>query len=90
MHVTKSYFLFTRYWLFSDVVPGLYIEKGWVPESINYSYTPPPQDKADEQEEEEEDDDGEPCIPTVGGLIPLLTLLVVIFACGHYYFLWFV
>uniref|UniRef100_A0A8C7U2C0 Tyrosine-protein kinase BAZ1B n=1 Tax=Oncorhynchus mykiss TaxID=8022 RepID=A0A8C7U2C0_ONCMY len=28
-----------RYWLFSDVVPGLYIEKGWVHESIDYSYT---------------------------------------------------
>uniref|UniRef100_A0A3B4VEJ2 Tyrosine-protein kinase BAZ1B n=1 Tax=Seriola dumerili TaxID=41447 RepID=A0A3B4VEJ2_SERDU len=25
-----------RYWLFSDVVPGLYIEKGWVHESIDY------------------------------------------------------
>jgi len=50
----------TRYWLFSDVVPGLYIEKGWVSESIDYSYTPPPQDEAAEQEEDdEEDDDGE-------------------------------
>uniref|UniRef100_A0AAY4C8N4 Tyrosine-protein kinase BAZ1B n=1 Tax=Denticeps clupeoides TaxID=299321 RepID=A0AAY4C8N4_9TELE len=27
-----------RYWLFSDVVPGLYIEKGWVHESIDYSF----------------------------------------------------
>uniref|UniRef100_A0A3Q3ILP9 Tyrosine-protein kinase BAZ1B n=1 Tax=Monopterus albus TaxID=43700 RepID=A0A3Q3ILP9_MONAL len=27
-----------RYWLFSDVVPGLYIEKGWVPESIDYIF----------------------------------------------------
>uniref|UniRef100_A0A8C7WC21 Tyrosine-protein kinase BAZ1B n=1 Tax=Oncorhynchus mykiss TaxID=8022 RepID=A0A8C7WC21_ONCMY len=26
-----------RYWLFSDVVPGLYIEKGWVHESIDYN-----------------------------------------------------
>uniref|UniRef100_A0A665TDK6 Tyrosine-protein kinase BAZ1B n=1 Tax=Echeneis naucrates TaxID=173247 RepID=A0A665TDK6_ECHNA len=34
-----------RYWLFSDVVPGLYIEKGWVHESIDYSFTPPPEDK---------------------------------------------
>uniref|UniRef100_A0A3P8P017 Tyrosine-protein kinase BAZ1B n=1 Tax=Astatotilapia calliptera TaxID=8154 RepID=A0A3P8P017_ASTCA len=25
-----------RFWLFSDVVPGLYIEKGWVHESIDY------------------------------------------------------
>uniref|UniRef100_A0A3B4X8D6 Tyrosine-protein kinase BAZ1B n=1 Tax=Seriola lalandi dorsalis TaxID=1841481 RepID=A0A3B4X8D6_SERLL len=34
-----------RYWLFSDVVPGLYIEKGWVHESIDYSFTPPPEEK---------------------------------------------
>uniref|UniRef100_A0A3B4G486 Tyrosine-protein kinase BAZ1B n=1 Tax=Pundamilia nyererei TaxID=303518 RepID=A0A3B4G486_9CICH len=26
-----------RFWLFSDVVPGLYIEKGWVHESIDYT-----------------------------------------------------
>uniref|UniRef100_A0A8C5ANN9 Bromodomain adjacent to zinc finger domain, 1B n=1 Tax=Gadus morhua TaxID=8049 RepID=A0A8C5ANN9_GADMO len=25
-----------RYWLFCDVIPGLYIEKGWVHESIDY------------------------------------------------------
>uniref|UniRef100_A0A3Q4G7N2 Tyrosine-protein kinase BAZ1B n=1 Tax=Neolamprologus brichardi TaxID=32507 RepID=A0A3Q4G7N2_NEOBR len=38
-----------RFWLFSDVVPGLYIEKGWVHESIDYSFTPPPEEKpADE------------------------------------------
>uniref|UniRef100_A0A8C5CML7 Bromodomain adjacent to zinc finger domain, 1B n=1 Tax=Gadus morhua TaxID=8049 RepID=A0A8C5CML7_GADMO len=30
-----------RYWLFCDVIPGLYIEKGWVHESIDYSYTLP-------------------------------------------------
>ncbi|KAF7665563.1 hypothetical protein LDENG_00138350 [Lucifuga dentata] len=47
-----------RYWLFSDVVPGLYIEKGWVHESIDYSYTPPPEDKPAETEVEE-DGDGE-------------------------------
>ncbi|XP_056139816.1 tyrosine-protein kinase BAZ1B isoform X2 [Lampris incognitus] len=52
-----------RYWLFSDVVPGLYIEKGWVHESIDYSYTLPPEDKPaevevedDEQGAEKEDD----------------------------------
>lgn len=50
-------FLF-RYWLFSDVVPGLYIEKGWVHESINYSVTPPPEDKPAELEAEEEEDGG--------------------------------
>ncbi|XP_075871185.1 tyrosine-protein kinase BAZ1B isoform X2 [Nelusetta ayraudi] len=49
-----------RYWLFSDVVPGLYIEKGWVHESIDYNFTPPPEDKPAEPEaQEEEDDDDE-------------------------------
>ncbi|XP_068440972.1 tyrosine-protein kinase BAZ1B isoform X2 [Clinocottus analis] len=50
-----------RYWLFSDVVPGLYIEKGWVHESIDYNFTPPPEDKPAEPEEEEDEaekDDG--------------------------------
>uniref|UniRef100_UPI0009B324AC tyrosine-protein kinase BAZ1B n=1 Tax=Monopterus albus TaxID=43700 RepID=UPI0009B324AC len=51
-----------RYWLFSDVVPGLYIEKGWVPESIDYSFSPLPEDKPAEPEMEEDDraekDDG--------------------------------
>lgn len=37
-----------RYWLFSDVVPGLYIEKGWVHESIDYSFTPPPEEVKEE------------------------------------------
>ncbi|XP_035536333.1 tyrosine-protein kinase BAZ1B [Morone saxatilis] len=45
-----------RYWLFSDVVPGLYIEKGWVHEGIDYSFTPPPEDKPAEPEVEEEED----------------------------------
>ncbi|XP_068565309.1 tyrosine-protein kinase BAZ1B isoform X1 [Cebidichthys violaceus] len=45
-----------RYWLFSDVVPGLYIEKGWVHESIDYSFTPPPEDKPAEPEVEEEEE----------------------------------
>lgn len=48
-------FLF-RYWLFSDVVPGLYIEKGWVHESIDYSFTPPHEDKPAEHDGEEEED----------------------------------
>uniref|UniRef100_A0A8C6LGJ1 Tyrosine-protein kinase BAZ1B n=1 Tax=Nothobranchius furzeri TaxID=105023 RepID=A0A8C6LGJ1_NOTFU len=34
-----------RYWLFSDVVPGLYIEKGWVHESIDYNFTPLPEEE---------------------------------------------
>lgn len=45
-----------RYWLFSDVVPGLYIEKGWVHEAIDYNFTPPPEDKPAESEIEEEED----------------------------------
>ncbi|XP_047449966.1 tyrosine-protein kinase BAZ1B [Mugil cephalus] len=45
-----------RYWLFSDVVPGLYIEKGWVHEGIDYNFTPPPEDKPAEPEVEEEED----------------------------------
>ena len=53
---------FVRYWLFCDVIPGLYIEKGWVHESIDYSYTLPVEEKHSEQEEEEEDD-GEHCVP---------------------------
>uniref|UniRef100_A0A4W5KAF0 Tyrosine-protein kinase BAZ1B n=1 Tax=Hucho hucho TaxID=62062 RepID=A0A4W5KAF0_9TELE len=42
-----------RYWLFSDVVPGLYIEKGWVHESIDYSYTLPLEEATAEPENEE-------------------------------------
>uniref|UniRef100_A0A672IHP6 Tyrosine-protein kinase BAZ1B n=1 Tax=Salarias fasciatus TaxID=181472 RepID=A0A672IHP6_SALFA len=49
-----------RYWLFSDVVPGLYIEKGWVHEGIDYNFTPPPEDKPAEPEvEDEEEEDSE-------------------------------
>uniref|UniRef100_A0A8C8EVQ1 Tyrosine-protein kinase BAZ1B n=1 Tax=Oncorhynchus tshawytscha TaxID=74940 RepID=A0A8C8EVQ1_ONCTS len=44
-----------RYWLFSDVVPGLYIEKGWVHDSIDYSYTLPLEEATAEPEDEEED-----------------------------------
>nr|XP_033487187.1 tyrosine-protein kinase BAZ1B [Epinephelus lanceolatus] len=51
-----------RYWLFSDVVPGLYIEKGWVHESIDYNFTPPPEEKPAEPEVEEEED-GESAAP---------------------------
>ncbi|KAM8903483.1 LOW QUALITY PROTEIN: tyrosine-protein kinase BAZ1B [Spinachia spinachia] len=45
-----------RYWLFSEVVPGLYIEKGWVHEGIDYNFTPPPEDKAAAPDVEEEED----------------------------------
>ncbi|KAM4796561.1 tyrosine-protein kinase BAZ1B [Rhinophrynus dorsalis] len=43
-----------RYWLFSDEVPGLFIEKGWVHDSINYSFRLPEDD--DEQDGEESED----------------------------------
>lgn len=46
---------FCRYWLFSDVVPGLYIEKGWVHESIDYTFTLPPEEQPVPYEEEEEE-----------------------------------
>ncbi|XP_021170469.2 tyrosine-protein kinase BAZ1B isoform X1 [Fundulus heteroclitus] len=48
-----------RYWLFSDVVPGLYIEKGWVHDGIDYSFTPPAEEKPAEAETEEEEEDSE-------------------------------
>ncbi|KAJ0063433.1 hypothetical protein NL108_002751, partial [Boleophthalmus pectinirostris] len=46
-----------RYWLFSDVVPGLYIEKGWVNDSIDYNFTPPPEEKTPAESETEGKDD---------------------------------
>ncbi|KAJ8266565.1 hypothetical protein GJAV_G00131950 [Gymnothorax javanicus] len=42
-----------RYWLFSDVVPGLYVEKGWVHESIEYNFTLPPEEVKKEETEPE-------------------------------------
>uniref|UniRef100_A0A8C1TVH3 Tyrosine-protein kinase BAZ1B n=1 Tax=Cyprinus carpio TaxID=7962 RepID=A0A8C1TVH3_CYPCA len=48
-----------RYWLFSDVVPGLYIEKGWVHESIDYTFTLPPEEEpASTEEDKEEETEG--------------------------------
>lgn len=48
----------SRYWLFSDVVPGLYIEKGWVNESIAYSYKPETEEVKAEEEAEEDGPEG--------------------------------
>ncbi|KAG9348350.1 hypothetical protein JZ751_002085 [Albula glossodonta] len=48
-----------RYWLFSDMVPGMYIEKGWVHESVNYCFTLPPEEEGDEEVKEEMEDDEE-------------------------------
>uniref|UniRef100_A0A673LGN3 Tyrosine-protein kinase BAZ1B n=1 Tax=Sinocyclocheilus rhinocerous TaxID=307959 RepID=A0A673LGN3_9TELE len=55
-----------RYWLFSDVVPGLYIEKGWVHESIDYTFTLPPEEEpaSTEEDKEEEMEVPESCIET--------------------------
>lgn len=39
------------------MVPGLFIEKGWVHESIDYSFTPPPEEKPAEPEMEEDEDE---------------------------------
>uniref|UniRef100_A0AAX7TW55 Tyrosine-protein kinase BAZ1B n=1 Tax=Astatotilapia calliptera TaxID=8154 RepID=A0AAX7TW55_ASTCA len=58
-----------RFWLFSDVVPGLYIEKGWVHESIDYSFTPPPEEKPAEPEVEEEEDGTEKDDGSVDGAV---------------------
>ena len=38
------------------MVPGLYVEKGWVHESIDYNFTPPPEEKPAEPEVVEEED----------------------------------
>ncbi|XP_063305631.1 tyrosine-protein kinase BAZ1B [Pelobates fuscus] len=46
-----------RYWLFSDGVPGVYIEKGWVHDSINYSFSLP--ELEDEEEDEDDNQDAE-------------------------------
>nr|A8DZJ1.2 RecName: Full=Tyrosine-protein kinase BAZ1B; AltName: Full=Bromodomain adjacent to zinc finger domain protein 1B; AltName: Full=Williams syndrome transcription factor homolog [Xenopus laevis] len=44
-----------RYWLFSDEVPGLYIEKGWVHDSINYRFSPESKQDSEQDAEESED-----------------------------------
>ncbi|XP_072285050.1 tyrosine-protein kinase BAZ1B isoform X2 [Pyxicephalus adspersus] len=54
-----------RYWLFSDCVPGLFIEKGWVHDSINYSFSLPKEDEEDPDEDNLESEDAE---SSVGGL----------------------
>lgn len=51
-----------RYWLFSDVVPGLYVEKGWVHESIDYNFTLPPEPIQEEEVEEDDETEGKGAI----------------------------
>uniref|UniRef100_G3TEP4 Bromodomain adjacent to zinc finger domain 1B n=1 Tax=Loxodonta africana TaxID=9785 RepID=G3TEP4_LOXAF len=41
-----------RYWLFSDEVPGLFVEKGWVHDSIDYRFSCRRRDRADSPEED--------------------------------------
>ncbi|KAI5139972.1 tyrosine-protein kinase BAZ1B isoform X1 [Manis pentadactyla] len=41
-----------RYWLFSDEVPGLFIEKGWVHDSIDYRFNHHWKDQADSADED--------------------------------------
>ncbi|XP_061460591.1 tyrosine-protein kinase BAZ1B [Rhineura floridana] len=48
-----------RYWLFSDEVPGLFIEKGWVHDGINYNFMPPHKEEEEEEEEEGEEEEEE-------------------------------
>uniref|UniRef100_A0A8C2CT67 Tyrosine-protein kinase BAZ1B n=1 Tax=Cyprinus carpio TaxID=7962 RepID=A0A8C2CT67_CYPCA len=53
-----------RYWLFSDVVPGLYIEKGWVHESIDYTFTLPPEEDTSNENGQQGAPVPESCIET--------------------------
>ncbi|XP_078081199.1 tyrosine-protein kinase BAZ1B isoform X1 [Mustelus asterias] len=46
-----------RFWLFSDLVPGLYVEKGWVHDSIDYSFILPEEYHEDDQDSKSNDDD---------------------------------
>ncbi|XP_072325430.1 tyrosine-protein kinase BAZ1B isoform X1 [Scyliorhinus torazame] len=46
-----------RFWLFSDLVPGLYVEKGWVHDSIDYSFNLPEEYNEDDQDSKSNDDD---------------------------------
>ncbi|XP_069617493.1 tyrosine-protein kinase BAZ1B [Ranitomeya imitator] len=55
-----------RYWLFSDGTPGLFIEKGWVHDSINYSFSPPKEE--DEEQNEDDNVESEDANSSVGGL----------------------
>ncbi|KAJ1185002.1 hypothetical protein NDU88_001798 [Pleurodeles waltl] len=44
-----------RYWLFSDEVPGLFIEKGWIHDCINYTCDLPPKELKDEDDQDSVD-----------------------------------
>ncbi|XP_044139844.1 tyrosine-protein kinase BAZ1B isoform X1 [Bufo gargarizans] len=53
-----------RYWLFSDGTPGLFIEKCWVHDSINYHFSLP---KEDEEQDGEVNVESEDADSSVGG-----------------------
>ncbi|KAM8975165.1 tyrosine-protein kinase BAZ1B isoform 2-T2 [Pelodytes ibericus] len=55
-----------RYWLFSDGVPGLFIEKGWVHDSINYHFSLPEQEDI-EEEDNQDAEESEDADSSVGG-----------------------
>lgn len=44
-----------RYWVFSKATPGVYVEKGWVPEEIDYCVKT--EEKSESEEESSDDDD---------------------------------
>ncbi|XP_067866303.1 tyrosine-protein kinase BAZ1B isoform X2 [Heterodontus francisci] len=46
-----------RFWLFSDLVPGLYVEKGWVHDSIDYSFTLPEECTQHEEDQDSKSND---------------------------------
>lgn len=67
--VSVKVYVSYRYWLFSDEVPGLFIEKGWVHDSIDYRFVLPHQKKEDSRKD---------CSP--GGMLSLLSAGVVFVA----------
>ncbi|XP_059141416.1 tyrosine-protein kinase BAZ1B-like isoform X2 [Physella acuta] len=49
-----------RYWVFTNTTPGLYVEKGWMGEEVNYSVkVEVPKGDSDEEESSESDEEEE-------------------------------
>lgn len=48
----------SRYWVFSDVTPGLFVEKGWVSDVIDYSVKSPDDVDSDHSSSSSDDDSG--------------------------------
>ncbi|XP_055899439.1 tyrosine-protein kinase BAZ1B-like [Biomphalaria glabrata] len=56
-----------RYWVFTNTTPGLYVEKGWVGEEINYNiYKKTKSTEEEEEEEESSESEEETDIPQTG------------------------